>query len=422
MQLNKIYDLYLQSGGVVSTDSRKAKGIFFALKGDNFDANLFAESALDNGAKYAVVDNKEVVKDDRYILVDDTLDTLQKLANFHRRQLSIPVLAVTGTNGKTTTKELIREVLKKKYKVVATEGNFNNHIGVPLTLLSIGSDAQVAVVETGANHPGEIKFLCSIVEPTYGLITNVGIAHLEGFGSEEGIRKTKGELYDFLEKTGGMAFYNADDSILSSMINERKGINSKPYHIEAEPLTSPDGLLHFKLGDNKYSTHFVGEINIKNITAAIEIGKYFGVDTDEALDAVKEYIPSNNRSQIIKSSSNTIVMDAYNANPSSMLLAIENFQKFPAENKCMILGQMNELGPKSKELHSQVINAALQIVSKDNLFLVGNNFKELLPERTFCQVTDLVETIKKSPIKCKSILVKGSRGNKLETLKDYLLY
>lgn len=419
MTIEKLYGLYNEVGGIVSTDSRKAKGIFFALKGEKFDANLFASQALENGASYAVVDDPSVVADDRYILVPNVLETLRALACHHRRTLALPVIAVTGTNGKTTTKELIRDVLSKKYRVLATEGNLNNHIGVPLTLLGIDNSIQIAIVEMGANHPGEISASCAIAEPDFGIITNVGIAHLEGFGSEEGIRKTKGELYDFLMSNGGKAFFNSSDSVLSSMVSNRPKLQTLSYSIDAVLVPSDSGFLSFEYLGVRYDTHFAGDVNLKNISAAMAVGSYFGVSSEDMLHAITSYVPSNNRSQIIETNAgNHVVLDAYNANPSSMSLALDNFMTIHSNQKVIIMGQMNELGFRSRELHEEILRKARHVT--DNIYLVGKEFASIAPECTFDSFEFLTEYIKANPIKNSAILVKGSRSNGLERLIPYL--
>lgn len=415
MTIQELYGLYLAEGGIVSTDSRKAAGLFFALKGEKFDANMFATSALESGAAYAVVDNPSVVSSDRYILVSDVLKTLQNLARYHRRALALPVIAVTGTNGKTTTKELMRDVLSKKFYVKATQGNLNNHIGVPLTILGLDSSVQIAVIEMGANHPGEIAASCQIAEPDFGLITNVGIAHLEGFGSVEGIRKTKGELYDFLASNGGMAFYNSSDAILSSMVMERSSLKTIPYTMDAVAVQNPSGLLSFALGAIFYQTSFVGEVNLKNISAAMAVGSYFKVPREDMLDAITSYVPSNNRSQIVQTpSGNMVILDAYNANPSSMSLALDNLVSVKSDKKVIIMGQMNELGPRSRELHAEILSKARSITS--SIYLVGEQFAAIAPENTFDSFEALSDYLRSNPLSNSTILVKGSRTNALERL------
>jgi len=419
MTIERLYDLYLEAGGTISTDSRKASGLFFALKGEKFDANLFAAQALESGALYAVVDNPSVVQSDKYILDSDVLETLRQLARYHRRQLAIPIIAITGTNGKTTTKELTRDVLAAKYNVSATEGNLNNHIGVPLTLLKLDHSIQIAIVEMGANHPGEIAASCTIAEPDFGLITNVGIAHLEGFGSAEGIRKTKGELYDFLQSSGGEVFYNSDDPILSSMVLDRSSLKSNPYKIEAVPVSSPTGYLSFEFCGHRYDTNFAGEVNLRNISAAMAVGSYFDVPIDDALRAVTSYIPSNNRSQIVETAlGNRVILDAYNANPSSMSLALDNLISMPSSHKAIVMGQMNELGPSSRELHTEILQKARSITG--SVYLLGPEFAAIAPENTFDSFESLSETLRINPLKNCTVLVKGSRSNALERLLSLL--
>ena len=405
--VSKLYDYFLASAGVV-TDSRKIVGgeMFFALRGDNFDGNLYAAKALEAGAKYAVVDNEEVAVDDRYILVPDTLTALQALAHHHRSLLHIPLLAITGTNGKTTTKELVAAVLSRKFRICYTQGNLNNHIGVPLTLLSVPRDAEFAIVEMGASAQGEIALLASIAAPDYGLITNIGRAHLEGFGGVEGIRKGKGELYDELASRGGVALYRADDATLCEMVEERKGLRAVGYSSSlAEGVRS----------------NLVGDYNRYNIAAAMAVGDYFGVPKEEVLGAIAEYVPSNNRSQSMTTARNLLTVDCYNANPSSMGVAIANHNgtshpDYP--HKVLILGDMLELGEWSHEEHLRVLGEALG-GDAERVLLVGKNFcatSEVADPRTvrFATAEELKMWLLDNPIEGAFVLVKGSRGVGLE--------
>lgn len=402
-----MYEKYLASKGVV-TDSRKIVGgeMFFALRGDNFDGNLYAAKALEAGARWAVVDSVEVAVDDRYIIVPDTLRTLQELAHYHRTRLSMPVLAITGTNGKTTTKELVAAVLSRKLRTCYTQGNLNNHIGVPLTLLSIPADAEFAIVEMGASAQGEIALLASIAAPDYGLITNIGRAHLEGFGGVEGIRKGKGELYDFLLRSGGVALYRSDDEVLSAMVAEREGLQTVGYKTSLS-----EGV----------RSNLVGDYNRYNIAAAVAVGEYFGVEHEEILSAIADYTPSNNRSQSMTTQRNLLTVDCYNANPSSMGVAIANHNAtthpdYP--HKVLILGDMLELGEWSHEEHLEVLRAALA-GSAERVLLVGSNFsktEEMTDSRVvrFAGAAELAVWLEENPLEDAFVLVKGSRGVGLE--------
>ncbi len=404
--LERLYEYFCTSNGVV-TDSRKIAGgeLFFALKGERFDGNLYAAKALEDGAKWAVVDNPEVAVDERYVVVDDTLVALQELARYHRERLTIPLLAITGTNGKTTTKELVAAVLSRRYRTYYTQGNLNNHIGVPLTLLSIPRDAEFAIIEMGASAQGEIALLASIAQPNFGLITNIGRAHLEGFGGVEGIRKGKGELYDYLLAGAGVALYRAEDEVLAGMVEERAGLRAVPY---ATSLS--EGV----------RSNLVGDYNRFNIAAALAVGDYFGVPRGEAERAIAEYLPSNNRSQSLLTAKNLLTVDCYNANPSSMGVAIANHQTSSHsgyERKVLILGDMLELGEWSEEEHRRILAQSLAS-DAERVILVGENFMacECADERVerFANVGALCGWIDENPIEGAFILVKGSRGVGLE--------
>lgn len=410
--MKRLYEKYLASSGVV-TDSRKIVGgeLFFALRGENFDGNLYAAKALEAGAKWAVVDNPEVAVDDRYVVVPDTLVALQELARYHRQRLSIPVLAITGTNGKTTTKELTAAVLSHRWRTCYTQGNLNNHIGVPLTLLSIPSDAEMAIVEMGASAQGEIALLASIAQPNYGLITNIGRAHLEGFGGAEGIRKGKGELYDYLSMHSGVAIYRAEDEVLAEMVAERVGLKSVAY-----PTALSEGV----------KSNLVGDYNRFNIAAALAVGDLLGVAHEDALVAIAEYVPSNNRSQSTATERNLLTVDCYNANPSSMSVAIANHLKtnhsaYP--QKVLILGDMLELGEWSGQEHQRILGEAL-VGNADRVLLVGANFMacESADPRVerFADVGALRVWLDESPIERAFVLVKGSRGVGLEKTLEKL--
>ena len=357
--LEELYNIYLKNP-LVCTDTRKIRSgcLFFALKGENFNGNTFAEQALESGAAYAVVDDFSVVKDSRFLLVDDVLATLQELAKHHRNTWDIPVIALTGSNGKTTTKELIAAVLAKKYRTNATIGNLNNHIGVPLTLLSIQPDENtVAVIEMGANHQQEIAFLCSIAQPTHGLITNIGKAHLEGFGGIEGVKKGKGELYTYLSKKKRVVFVNAQDDTLMEMASKKHAFGEIVFYRTASSEVDPTLVEEtpFVIYENQEKqtivTHLPGKHNFDNICAALAIGHYFEVPSDDAHRAISDYQPTNNRSQVIEKGSNIITLDAYNANPSSMRAALEHFIRSDASRKMVILGDMLELGEEAAAEH-----------------------------------------------------------------------
>lgn len=401
MNIEQLYKIFSECR-CVSTDSREGKGIFFGLKGDRVDGSMYGDSAIANGAVCAVT--------------QDGLETLQELAKYHRRRLSIPILGLTGTNGKTTTKELIVKVLQTKFKVGYTKGNFNNHIGVPLTLLSFFDDIEIGVVEMGANHEGEIATLCQIASPNVGLITNVGYAHLEGFGSFEGVVKTKGELYDFLQSSGGVALYNSDEENLSAMVDQRAAMKAVGYHISFDEIGDIDGCLAFKYDGKKYVTQLVGGYNIYNIGAAMEVGKMYGIEPEVALEAICTYKPTNNRSQVLKTERNNLFMDAYNANPSSMNEAVSNFAKLDRPHKIVILGDMKELGSFSEEQHRKIAKLAHNS-GFDAAFLVGEEFAKVDPS-AFANVEQLIPHL--TNIDNSSILIKGSRGMKMESLTDYL--
>ncbi|SHG99375.1 UDP-N-acetylmuramoyl-tripeptide--D-alanyl-D-alanine ligase [Chryseolinea serpens] len=427
MEIEKLYALYRQSGKV-STDTRKiaAGSIFFALKGDKFNANTFAQQALDNGAAYAVLDEKEYAVNDRCIVVDDVLATLQKLARHHRDQLTIPVIGLTGSNGKTTSKELLNAVLSKKFKTYATIGNLNNHIGVPLTLLSIDSSIEMAVVEMGANHLGEIALLCSIANPTHGFITNIGRAHIGMFGGFENIVRAKSELYQHLLTHNGTVFINSQNEILANMAKRFKAplfYPAKGDYYEAA-LAGADPFVKIKAenGDD-VQTHLIGAYNFENIAAALCIGKYFEVPAALANRAVADYLPGNMRSQMIQKETNTVILDAYNANPSSMQVALENLAAMKAPHKMVILGDMFELGEEAEKEH-RLIGQLAKKLGFDKVYLCGTLMKaakEAFPGAIlFENKTLLMEALKKDPPRNATILVKASRGIGLETIVEFL--
>ena len=426
--MEELYRLYLSSKGIC-TDSRKLEvgQLFFALRGENFDGNDFAEIALENGAIAVVIDDPEKIALRNFYYVPDALTALQQLAQFHRKHFQIPVIAITGSNGKTTTKELISSVLSGKYRIKATSGNLNNHIGVPLTLLSIQADTEFAIIEMGANHLGEITFLCEIVQPDYGLITNIGKAHLEGLGNLEGVIRAKTELYKFLALSNGLAFVNGKDELLLTKSSNLRRIlyNSDSSAVKGD-IVDTTGYLKVSLRilnrDYLLHTQLVGAYNLPNILAAACIGNYFGVEDDKICEAIKNYRPSNFRSQFIKTQHNKLVMDAYNANPSSMEAAITNFVSRFESPKAAILGEMLELGLESKKEHQAIVDK-IASANIQKLFFVGKNFSDIaLPPTAmhFENATLLKDYLRKEPLQQYFILIKGSRGNKLETLLDVL--
>lgn len=419
--MSALYDLF-RDHPRVTTDSRHIEpgGIFFALKGERFDGNRFAAESLRLGAAFAVADDPALrddpaAREGRLIVVDDALGALQELAQEHRRELGIPVLAVTGSNGKTTTKELLRRVLSERFTVLATGGNLNNHIGVPLTLLSLTREAEFAVVEMGASARGEIALLASIAEPNYGLITNIGRAHLDGFGGPEGVRRGKGELFDFLRDNGGRAFVAAEDATLTAMARERE-----PMAVEYYSLALADDV----------PCHLEGEYNRANVAAAVAVGRYFGIAEERILHAVDSYVPTNNRSQRMLTERNTLILDCYNANPSSMQAALDNFlvqQPDAGAGKAVILGDMLELGDWSRDEHRHVVRLAARD-TQARILLVGEHFAEAcrsldpLPPNVTCFPTrqELEEHLDRNPLSGSLILVKGSRGIGLEHLTGRL--
>jgi UDP-N-acetylmuramoyl-tripeptide--D-alanyl-D-alanine ligase len=432
MTTTELHTYYL-SHPTICTDTRKIEPgcLFFALKGANFDANTFASQALENGAAYAVIDDKRYKTSDRCILVEDTLVALQQLATYHRKQLKIPFIGLTGSNGKTTTKELVNSVLSQKFKTLATKGNLNNHIGVPLTLLEIDNSIEIAIVEMGANHQKEIEMLCQICQPNFGLITNIGKAHLEGFGGIEGVKKGKGELYEYLQNNNGLAFINADSPALAEMASQRNlektityGTNNSS-KIKGE-LVDNNPYLKIKWSfdneNHEVVSQLTGTYNFENILAAIAIGLEFGLTPSEINKGITSYTPKNNRSQITKTEKNTVIGDYYNANPSSMVLAIENISKLNANKKVLILGDMFEVGETTGQEHLNVLQKAIAY-NFDQVILIGNEFKKqaINADAHFFETTSQAfEYLKQNPINNSLVLVKGSRGMKLETLIELL--
>ncbi len=426
----QLYPIFLQHP-IICTDSRICPegSLFFALKGDNFNANAFALPALEKGCAYAVVDEAEYAIDERFILVDDVLESLQQLAAYHRKQLGTPILGITGTNGKTTTKELIAAVLQEKYTILFTQGNLNNHIGVPLTLLQLKPEHQLAVIEMGANHPGEIKQLCEIAHPDYGIITNVGKAHLEGFGSLEGVMKSKAELYEHVLKNGKLIFINTGNPLLEQMAFEagfKRPGKKIGYSLESDyeaeysaMITDCSPYLHMKcsLRDEVFfevETQLIGSYNAENVLAAVAIGDYFELSDLQIKEGLEKYNPQNNRSQLTVTEHNKLVVDTYNANPTSMRAAIMNFAQMEVAHKTLILGDMFELGDQSAVEHQHIVNLLQQNRFK-NVLLVGKDFKNTVNSfHNFSTVSDLIDYVKANPLTNNYILIKGSRGMKLE--------
>ena len=417
--IETIYQHYIKAHKV-STDSRKIEkdAVFFALKGENFDANDFALQVAEQGvASLVVADRKDLPKHERIFIVDDTLKALQDLAAYHRQQSKATVLSITGTNGKTTTKELVSAVLAKKYNIIHTMGNLNNHIGVPLTLLSIQPDTEIAVVEMGANHPGEIDFLCKIADPDYGLITNIGKAHLEGFGSFEGVIKTKTELYRHIKAHGKAVFVNQGNPLLWEQSEGQERI-AYGKHCGAFCPVAPGACapyLSVVWRKHLIQTHLVGSYNFENVAAAISVGQFFKVDDDKIVAALEAYTPTNSRSQVVETGKNRVIMDAYNANPTSMRAALINFASICGENSLLILGDMRELGSASEEEHRNILGLMKELRFKEAL-LVGQNFctyNENPDWKTFAKVEELCQHLENHPISGKTILVKGSNSIQL---------
>jgi len=419
MNIEKIYSLFLKQQ-IVDTDTRKIRNgsLFFALKGDNFNGNKFAAEALNQGASYAIIDEVEYQTQTNTILVKDVLTTLQQLANHHRKKLNTTIIALTGSNGKTTTKELINCVLSSKYKTTATIGNLNNHIGVPLTLLSLTNETEIGIVEMGANHLKEIENLCKITEPNFGLITNFGKAHLEGFGSVEGIIKAKSELYDFLRKSDGTAFINTDDA---KQVQQSEGMKTITFNNENIEFVEAKPFVKVKFKDVDINSQLIGKYNYNNIAAAIAIGNYFNIAVNDIKIAIENYTPTNNRSQIIRKGTNKIILDAYNANPSSMQAALENFAQLEDLDKIIILGDMFELGESAVIEHQKIAELATSSGFKE-VYLIGKAFSTTSAKNAF--IFESFENFKNTTnfikFKNSSILIKGSRGMALERILDFL--
>lgn len=425
MKINQLHLLFLKCKAV-STDTRKIKpdSLFFALKGENFNGNTFAKKALEAGAKYVVIDEKEYYQSKHTILVENVLESLQKLANYHRNYLKLPIIALTGSNGKTTTKELIHAALSQKYKTVATLGNLNNHIGVPLTLLTMDKETELGIVEMGANHPKEIAFLCEIAQPDYGYITNFGKAHLEGFGSLEGVVNAKCELYDYLKQNNKYIFLNADDAKqlekLKTYIKKIGFSKNKTDYYKIELLdTNP--FVKLQVEQTIINSNLIGDYNFSNLGAATIIAEYFNVPLEKIKNGIENYIPQNNRSQIINKNTNKIILDAYNANPSSMEAAISNFNLLKEKNKIVILGDMFELGTEAEKEHQQIASFANN-ASFQNIYLIGENFFKTNTISSNIKCFKNFDSFKnqfKVPSNS-TLLIKGSRGMALERILDLL--
>jgi UDP-N-acetylmuramoyl-tripeptide--D-alanyl-D-alanine ligase len=427
MDIAYIHSLFLKCESV-SIDTRKieADSLFVAIKGENFDANTFAKEALEKGAAYVIIDNNDYYIDQRTILVDDSLIALQQLAKFHREYLKLPIIALTGSNGKTTTKELIHVVLSKKYKTKATVGNLNNHIGVPLTLLSFNSETEIGIVEMGANHKKEIEFLCELAKPDYGYITNFGKAHLEGFGGVEGVIEGKSEMYLYLSLNNKQAFINLEDPIQVEKSKTLQfysfGVNKAEANVNISAV-SANPFVVITYSDITISTHLIGLYNANNINAALTIGKYFDVADTAIKQALESYIPENNRSQLLTKGTNQIILDAYNANPSSMAVAIENFIQLENPNKIMILGDMFELGQESAVEHKSIVTSLLNQEKVECHFVGAAFFANKISKDNFSfyeNFESFSAYLKETKIDNSTILIKGSRGMALERTLDFL--
>lgn len=423
MTIPELHNLFLEYP-TVCTDTRKITQdcIFFALRGDTFNGNEYAKEALEKGAAFSIVDD-DAFANNKTILVENVLVTLQKLATYHRKQSKAKIIGLTGSNGKTTTKELIRSVLSKKYSTVATVGNLNNHIGVPLTLLSIKTETEIAIVEMGANHQKEIEFLCSLAQPDFGYITNFGKAHLEGFGGVEGVIKGKSELYTFLMQNTKSIFMNADDPIqlqkLQSYIKKYGFSQGNPEYYNIK-FIGADPFVKMQFEDKLVESQLIGSYNFTNCCAAVVMGKYFNITPEEIKSAIGSYVPENNRSQILEKSGHQIILDAYNANPTSMVAALENFEAMKAEHKIVILGDMFELGESAGQEHQTIADLASSM-SFDMVFLLGENFnKAKTKSLKFAKFEEFQNYLQESKLPLSSILVKGSRGMALERVLDIL--
>ena len=421
MSISELYDLYLHFPNIC-TDSRKvvSNSIYFSLKGERFNGNKFAKQALDSGCKFAIIDEKKYFTKG-CILVPNVKACLQQLATFHRDQLSIPIIGITGSNGKTTTKELIHSVLSIQYNCFATKGNLNNQIGVPISVLEINNNHEIAVIEMGASEKGEIEKLCNIAKPDTGIITNVGLAHLEGFGSFQGVVQAKTELYNYIKKNKGIIFVNSEDKIL---LEKSKEIKRKLYGKSKSSDFSSKIIQEFpfislQIGETSINSNLIGEFQFHNILATCIIGDFYKIGTNKLKVAIENYKPTNNRTEIVETNKNYIILDAYNANPSSMNHMIESFCKLKKNNKLCILGEMRELGEYSKKEHLSLIQKMKKEEEIETIF-IGKEFTKVSNENTFINTDDFLENIGKYNLKDRTILVKGSRGIKLENLVDYL--
>lgn len=424
--IEKIYELY-KTSYTVTTDSRNvSKGcVFVALKGEHFDGNDFAVRAAEEGVAACVIaDRQDLLEHERLFVVDDSLETLQELAAYHRKKMGLPIIGITGTNGKTTTKELVSAVLAKKFNVVFTQGNFNNHLGVPLTLLKIKPETEIAVVEMGANHPGEIKQLANIVKPDFGIITNIGKAHLEGFGGFGGVIRTKNEMYQHIAEHNGMLFVNNDNELLTDL---SRNINKVTYgasdnaNIKGKML-SANPYLSIEWNGYNIDTQLVGDYNFENVMAAVCVGTYFKVEANDIVDALSGYSPTNNRSQVIETLKNRVVMDAYNANPTSMDHSIRNFKNICKNDNLLIIGDMRELGEESDKEHEAILNL-LNELGFENVMLVGPEFSKIARNsgyKTFENVEDAAHFIENHTVEGKDVLVKGSNGIHLNKIIEFL--
>ena len=418
MKIKELYSIF-KKNPVICTDSREiTKGsIFISLKGENFDGNKYALEAIKKGCSYAIIDDKKHKRNTKTILVDDCLKTLQELATYHRKKLNLPIIGITGTNGKTTSKELIYNVLKSKLKTYATKGNLNNHIGVPLSILEIKQNHDIAIIEMGANHQNEIYLLCKIAQPNYGIITNIGSAHLEGFKNLAGVIKTKNELYEYISTNKGQLFVNNQDDLLLKLA---KGISQSNYgekgktHI-SNKKNSP--FINIKYKNQLIKSNLIGDYQFYNIMLSICIGEYFKIPLEDIKKSIEKYIPKNNRSEVINTKKNKIILDAYNANPSSVLAMLKSFAKYKTKNKVCIIGDMLELGNHSKQEHEKITKLCVKL--NLNTFFIGNEFKKI-NRNAYKTKQMFIEYLKNEPIKNKTILVKGSRGLYLEKLIKYL--
>ena len=422
--IKTIYQFYSQKY-TITTDSRKVEPgcVFVALKGEHFDGNDFAyQVANDNIASCVIADRKDLPHHERLFIVEDSLTALQELAKLHREKCGTPIIGITGTNGKTTTKELVSAVLSEKYNIIYTQGNFNNHLGVPLTLLQIKPDTEIAVVEMGANHPKEIELLCSLAQPNFGIITNIGKAHIEGFGNFEGVVNTKNEIYDYLRKNNGLVFLNNDNQLLKDLAHDLKTINygkdkNADYHAS---IISSNPYLSINWNNKEIKTKLVGDYNFENVMAAITVGRHFNIEQELIIKALENYTPTNNRSQFISTDKNEIVMDAYNANPVSMTNAVKNFKNISDDNHLLILGDMKELGNESLKEHQEIINLIKEL-GFSNVILVGSEFNKVNCDfMSFLNVDELINHISQNEISGMKILVKGSNSIHLSKIINLL--